>query len=103
VTTDLHRAIESGGVSAIQSMWGENVGIRPVNRLMGTSSANFDKYLWVFLDEPIGRLIVRPEEDRTEVLVNHQPFEVGFMMWRVIGLEIPTPWRPNFMLVQYKT
>lgn len=103
VTTDLHRQIESGGPSSIQSMWGENVGIRPVNRLMGTSSANFDKYLWVFLDEPVGRLIVRPEEDRTEVLTDHIPFEVGFLMWRMIGLEIPTPWLPNIMLVQYKT
>lgn len=103
VTQETHRQIESGGPSAIQSMWGQNVGIRPVNRLMGTSSANFDKYLWVFLDEPVGRLLVIPDEDRTEVLVNHNPFEVGYMAWRAIALEIPTPWRPNFMLVQYKT
>ena len=103
VSDQLARQIESAGVSSIQSMWGENIGIRPVNRLMGTSSANFDKYLWVFLDEPVGRLMVCPEEDRSEVLMNHQPFEVGFMMWRTIALEIPTPWYPNFMLVQYKT
>lgn len=103
VSGELARTIEASGPSAIQSMWGSNVGIRPVNRLMGTSSANFDKYLWVFLDEPVGRLIVVPSEDRTEVLMNHKPFEVGYMMWRTIALEIPTPWRPNFMLVQYKT
>jgi len=100
VTQDLHRQIEQRG-PMIDSMWGEAMGIRKVNRLMGTSAANFAKYLWVFTDQPIGRLYVRPEEDRTDVLTDNYPYETGFIMSRMIGMEIPDPYKPNFMQVQF--
>jgi len=100
VTQELNRQIEVGG-PMIQSLWGENLGMRKVNRLMGTSSANFAKYLWAFLDGPIGRLYLKTDEDVTKVLDDHQPYETGLQISRMIGMEVPAPYRPNVMLVQF--
>jgi hypothetical protein len=100
VTQELQRQIETGG-PMIQSLWGENLGIRKINRLMGTSVANFAKYLWVFLDGPVGRLYIKTDEDYTEVLTDHGRYEQGLVISKMIGMEIPAPYRPNFMLVNF--
>ena len=99
VTPELQRQLENTGM--ISSLWGENLGIRRVNRLMGTSSANFGKYLWVFLDEPVGRLYVKTDEDRIDVLNDRIPYYYGYLISRVIAMEVPDPWKPNFMLIKF--
>jgi hypothetical protein len=100
VTPEMHRQIETQG-PMIDSMYGENVGIIRYNRLTSVSAANFAKYLHVVLDEPIGRFYVRPEEDRTTVLDDHQPYETGYVSARMVGMEIPDTYKPNFFRVQY--
>ena len=100
VTETLQDQIQSGG-PMIQSLWGENLGMRKINRLMGTTVANFAKYLWVFLDGPVGRLYLKTDEDVTKVLDDHMPYETGLQISRMIGMEIPAPYRPNFMLVHF--
>ncbi len=101
VSNELARQIESGG-PMIQAMWGENIGLRKVNRLMGTTSANFDKFLWVFLDGPIGRFYTVPAEDRVVTLTDKEAYgEYGMEIIRTIGMEIPDFYKPNFLRVQF--
>ncbi len=92
--------IESGGPN-IGQMFGQQLGIRPVNRLMGTSSANYEKYLWVFLDGPAGRLYLKPDEDINMRLTDRLPLWVGFMVYKVMAMEVPGPYKRNFMRVQF--
>ncbi|MEM4177818.1 MAG: hypothetical protein QXS29_09675 [Nitrososphaeria archaeon] len=100
ITPDLQREIERRG-PMIESLWGETLGLRKVNRLMGTTPADFGKFLWVFLDEPVGRLYLKTDEDRTDVLTDRIPYEIGYVISRVVAMEIPEPYKPNFMLVQF--
>lgn len=101
VSPDLQSQMESNGVM-LQTMWGEPIGLRKVNRLMGTSQANWEKYLWVFLDGPVGRLLLKTDEDMQDRLTDHLPYEEGFILSRMIAMEIPSPYTPNFMLVKFK-
>jgi hypothetical protein len=100
ISTELARQIESSG-PMISTMWGENIGLRKVSRLMGTSSANFDKFLWVFLDGPVGRFYTVPEADRVRTLTDEEPDKYGMEVTRTIGMEVPDFYKPNFMRVQF--
>lgn len=100
ITTELHRQIETGG-PMISSMWGNNLGLVPRNSLMGTSVANFPKFAWGILDGPIGRLYIKTDEDRMETYTDQMPHMTGISISKMIGMEIPDPFKPNFFLAQF--
>ena len=102
VTQELHRQIESGG-PMISSLWGDNLGLVKRNTLMGTSAANFSKFLWGILDGPIGRLYVKTDEDRSQTWDDQLPYMTGISLSKMIGMEIPDPYKPNFFLAQFKS
>jgi hypothetical protein len=101
VTPDLQRDIESNG-PMIGSLWGERLGLRKVTRLMGTTASDWTDYLWVFFDEPVGRLYLKTDEDRTDRLVDQLPYLEGYVISRVLGMEVPDPYTPNFMRVKFQ-
>jgi len=100
VSAELARQIEMNG-PMISTMWGENIGLRKVNRLMGTSAADFDNYLWVFLDGPVGRFYTVPDLDRVTTLTDREPDAYGMVITRTIGMEIPDFCKPNFFRVKF--
>ena len=102
ISPALQGNMESQG-ALLQSMWGENLGIRKVKRLMGTSAADWDNYLWVFLNGPAGRLIRYVDETRIDNYVDRMPYEEGMSVLETVAMEIPGPYAPNFMRVKFKT
>jgi hypothetical protein len=101
VTEDLHKQIESNG-TMINSLYGEEVGIIRYNRETSVAAGDTSDYLHVMLDEPIGRLVLKPDEDRNQILDDRFPFESGFIHARMVSLESPSPYRPYIMRVKFK-
>jgi hypothetical protein len=103
VSATLHADLERRGVAAIDTMWGEKLGIVKSKRLMGTTSANWEKYAWVFLDGPVGRLMVWGDESNVFTHDDRlQDFQEGMSIHKTIAMDIPSPYTPNFLRVQIK-
>jgi len=103
ISPALQAQLEKSGVASIPTMWGEPVGIMKTKRLMGTSSADWEKYAWVFLDGPVGRLMIWGAETGAFVHDDRlQDFQEGMSIYKTIAMDIPSPWTPNFLRVKIK-
>jgi len=102
VSSALQSQMENNGVM-LQSMWGEPLMIQGVKRLMGTSAADWGKYLWIFLDGPAGRLHRWRAESQAFTHDDRLPDEEGMSIRETIAIDIPSPYTPNFMRVKFKS
>lgn len=96
--------MERNGVVAIDTMWGEKLGIIKAKRLMGTSAADWSKYAWVFLNAPVGRLMIWGNESMTMTHDDRKTdFQEGMSIHKTIAMDVPSPWTPNFLRVKIKS
>ena len=102
ISPAMQSQMESNG-AMIQSMWGEPLMIQGVKRLMGTSAADWSKYLWIFLDGPAGRLMRWSAETAVYTHDDRLPKEEGMSIAETIAIDIPSPYTPNFLRVKFKT
>lgn len=103
ISPALQAEMERTGAASINTMWGEPLGIRKSKRLMGTSTTDWEKYAWVFLNGPVGRLIRWPAESRINTYDDRlDDDQEGIGIRETIAMDIPTPWCPNFLRVKIK-
>jgi hypothetical protein len=103
ISPALQADMERRGAVAIDTMWGEPLGIIKSKRLMGTTAANWEKYAWVFLDGPVGRLMIWDAESQVFTHDDRlQDYQEGMSIHKTIAMDIPSPWTPNFLQVQIK-
>ena len=102
ISPNLQSIMESNGVM-LQSMWGEPLMLQGVKRLMGTSAADWEKYLWIFFNQPVGRLMIWDAESQSFTHDDKLPDEEGMSIRSTMAMDIPSPYTPNFMQIKFKT